>query len=127
VAARHLRLTDNRCDAVHRMADDSIHLEYNRDLHALEALLSGVRRAGDFFVATVAEIPMPGIEIGGVGVLSFPVPPSQIAALVRKATRAPYGRRRETILDELVRKVWEVPPQNVRIGGRWGQRALTAF
>lgn len=36
---------------------------------------------------------MPTIEVEGVGVLSFPVPPAQIAALVQQATRAPGGVR----------------------------------
>ena len=65
------------------MADDSIRIEYNQDLKPLEALLSGVERAGDFFVSGAVEIPMPKVEVDGVGVLSFPVPPAQIAALIR--------------------------------------------
>ena len=80
------------------MADDSIRVEYNQDLKPLEELLSGVKRAGDFFVSGAAEIPMPKVEVEGVGVLSFPVPPTQVAALIQQATRAPYGRGEETIL-----------------------------
>ncbi len=61
---------------------------------------------------------MPKVEVEGVGMLSFPVPPAQIAALLQQATRAPYGRGEETILDESVRKVWQLPPEKVRIGGK---------
>ena len=100
------------------MADDSIRIEYNQDLKPLEALLSGVERAGDFFVSGAVEIPMPRVEVDGVGVLSFPVPPAQIAALIRQAVRAPYGRGAETILDEAVRRVWQLPPEKVRLGGK---------
>ena len=101
-----------------RMAADSIRIEYNQDLKPLEALLDGVERAGDFFVSGVVEIPMPKVEVAGVGVLSFPVPPSQIAELILQASRAPYGRGEETILDESVRKVWQLPPEKVRLGGK---------
>lgn len=66
------------------MADDSIRIEYNEELKPLEELLAGVRRAGDFFVSGVVEIPMPKVEIAGVGVLSFPVPPGQIAAQIQQ-------------------------------------------
>ena len=34
------------------------------------------------------------------------------------ATRAPYGRGEETLLDESVRKVWQLPPEKVRLGGK---------
>ena len=101
-----------------RMADDSIRVEYNQELKPLEQLLSGVERAGDFFVRGALEIPMPKLEVEGVGVLSFPVPPAQTTALIRQATRAPYGRGAETVLDESVRKVWQLPPDKVRLGGK---------
>ncbi|MDB6166189.1 MAG: hypothetical protein JWQ83_1329 [Lacunisphaera sp.] len=52
------------------------------------------------------------------GVLSFPVPPTQIATLIGQATRAPYGRGEATILDESVRKVWQLPPAKVNLGGK---------
>ena len=101
-----------------RMADDSIRVEYNQELKPLEQLLCGVERAGDFFVRGAVEIPMPKLEVEGVGVLSFPVPPAQTTALIRQATRAPYGRGAETVLDESVRKVWQLPPDKVRLGGK---------
>lgn len=105
------------------MADDSVHVEYNQSLKQLEALLSGVERPGDFFVSGVVEIPMPKVEVEGVGVLSFPVPATQIAALIQRATRAPYGRGKQTLLDESVRKVWQLPPGKVRFGGKsWTAR-----
>ncbi len=100
------------------MANQSIEIEYNEDLKPVEELLSGVRRTGDFFVHGALELPMPKVEIEGVGVLSFPVPPAQIAALIGCATRAPYGRGEATILDESVRKVWQVTPDHVRISGK---------
>ena len=100
------------------MADDSIRIEYNQSLKPLAELLEGVKRAGDFFVSGAVELPMPKLEIAGVGVLSFPVPPAQLTALLQQAVRAPYGRGEETILDESVRKVWQLPPDKVRLGGK---------
>ena len=100
------------------MSDHSIHLEYNLDLEPLEDLLSGVERAGDFCVSGAVEIPMPKIEVEGVGVLSFPVPRGQIAELIGSATRAPYGRGEATLLDESVRKVWQLPAEKVQVGGK---------
>ena len=100
------------------MANEPIDIEYNEELEPLEQVLAGVKRTGDFFVHGALELPMPKVEIDGVGGLSFPVPPAQIAALIGHATRAPYGRGEATILDESVRKVWQVTPDRVRISGK---------
>jgi hypothetical protein len=100
------------------MANDGISVPYNRDLKPLEELIGRVRRPGDFFVEGALETPMPRVEVEGVGLLSFPVPDGQIQQLIEQATRAPYGRGEETILDESVRKVWQLPASRVRIGGK---------
>jgi len=85
-----------------------IEIEYNQELKPLETALSGVRLPGDFFVCGPMEMPMPRVEIEGAGVLSFPVPDAQVAAIVRRAERAPYGKGEATIVDTSVRKVWQI-------------------
>lgn len=97
---------------------EHIEIEYNRNLKPLEALLARVRQPGDFFVSGTAEMPMPRIEVEGAGALSFPVPDAQIAAILRKAERAPYGRGRDTIIDTSVRNVWQIPSGKIKIGGK---------
>ena len=96
----------------------SIEIEYNRELKPLEAILSDVTHPGEFFVAGAMEIPMPRMEVKGVGALSFPIPRPQIRALVQHATRAPYGRGEETIIDTSVRNVWQIDSASVKIGGK---------
>jgi hypothetical protein len=106
------------------MEPDSIAGLYNPDLKPIEDLLAGVRRFGDFFVRGELETPMPRMEVAGVGVLSFPVPETQARQLIQQATRAPYGRGEKTLLDETVRKVWQVIPDNVSIGGKSWDKTL---
>jgi hypothetical protein len=95
-----------------------IEVEYNQALSPLEAVLSRVKQPGDFFVCGTVEMPMPRVEVEGAGTLSFPVPGAQIAAIVRRAKRAPYGKGKETIVDTSVRKVWQVAPDKVKLGGK---------
>lgn len=109
------------------MADDGIQVPYNRDLNGLERLLSAVRRPGDFFVEASFETAMPRLEVEGVGVLSFPVPEAQIQQIIREASRAPFGRGERTILDESVRKVWQLPPETVRLGGKSWDRTFSGI
>ncbi len=107
------------------MANDGISVPYNHNLSALEKLLSDVRRPGDFFVQGLLETPMPRVEVEGVGVISFPVPETQIQQLIQRATRAPYGRGEETIVDESVRKVWQLPASQVRLGGKAWEKTFS--
>jgi len=69
---------------------EEIEIAYNRELKPLEAVLSRVKNPGDFFVSGMEEMPMPRIEVEGVGTLSLPVPDVQVATLVRAAQRAPW-------------------------------------
>ena len=96
----------------------NIEIEYSQELKPLEAVLSGVKQPGDFFVCGAIEIAMPRVEVDGAGTLSFPVPDAQIDALVRLAQRAPYGRGEETIVDTSIRNVWQIAPGKVKVGGK---------
>lgn len=100
------------------MANERVNIDYNDELKPLEEVLATVKRAGDFVAHGTLELAMPKVEVEGVGVLSFPVPAAQIGALIAQAVRAPFGRGEETILDTSVRKVWQLPPEKVRIGGK---------
>ena len=104
--------------------DKQIEVPYNRDLKALEDALAAVRRPGDFFVRGVLEMPMPRFEIEGVGVISFPIPDSQIRDIIKHAERAPYGRGGETILDTSIRNAWQLAPTKVCIGGKSWERSF---
>ena len=84
-----------------------IEVKYNQKLNPLETILWDVKQPRAFFVAGALEIPMPRVEVKGVGTLSFPIPRSQIEALVRHAIQAPYVRGEETIVDTSVRNVWQ--------------------
>jgi len=100
------------------MTNDRIAVPYNDRLTRLETLLAGVKRAGDFFVQGSLDAPIPRADIDGVGVLSFPVPASQIEAVIKRACRAPYGRGEQTIVDTSTRNAWQLDSADVRIGGK---------
>lgn len=86
---------------------------------ALAALLDDVRRPGDYFASGRIEVPMPSLHVDGVGRISFPVPAAQARALIEQAAeRAPYGRGAATVLDDRVRRVWQVPPTRIQLAGK---------
>lgn len=97
---------------------NQINVEYNHDLQPLTALLANVTNPGDFYIDGTLEIPMPRLEVEGIGALSFPIPHPQLETLVHHATPAPYGRGPETLIDPAVRNVRQIPPDAVKISGK---------
>ena len=108
------------------MADEPIQVTYAEGFGGLVAALEKLERPGDFEVSGKHETPMPVLSIEGVGQLSFPVPPSQARDLIAAAAeRAPYGRGDQTLVDESVRKVWQVPPEKISFEGKgWASRFI---
>ena len=106
------------------MADEPIQVTYAEGFGGLVEALEKLERPGDFEVSGKHETPMPVLSIEGVGQLSFPVPPSQARDLIAAAAeRAPYGRGDQTLVDESVRKVWQVPPEKISFEGKgWASR-----
>lgn len=101
-----------------------IEIPYNRDLGPLTDILTRVQRPGDFFAHGAIEIPMPRIDIHGVGTVSFPVPDVQITDIVACCDQAPVGRGSDTVLDTAVRRVWQLAPTQFDIGGKSWPRIL---
>ena len=90
---------------------------YARDWIRLERLLESVNRPGDFCAHGRVFAPMPRLEVDGVGALSFPVPESQVHALIGVAERAPYGKGEETLVDTSVRDCRQIDSARIRLGG----------
>lgn len=106
------------------MSDESIHVSYAQGFEGLVEALKTLERPGDFQVSGKHESPMPLLSVQGVGQLSFPVPDSQARDLIAAAAeRAPYGRGDQTLVDESVRKVWQIAPEKISLEGKgWASR-----
>ena len=68
---------------------------FDERLTALAELIGSVDRPGDYCVHGRLFAPMPRVEVADAGLLSFPIPPVQIEALIAVSERAPYGRGEE--------------------------------
>ena len=81
--------------------------------------LQELERNGEYSVTGSLDTPMPALEVTGMGPVSFPVPTDQARRLITVAgERAPYGKGEQTLVDESVRKVWQVSPAAITLGGR---------
>lgn len=107
------------------MSRQGFQLTYNRSLVSLEKILDAVKRSGDYCCSGTHETPMPKIVVEGVGVLSFPIPADQSRRVIEVAAeKAPYGRGAETLVDEKVRKVWQISPERLEITGKGWERSF---
>jgi hypothetical protein len=106
------------------MSDEPIHVSYAEGFGELVEALETLERPGDFQISGKQETPMPLLSVEGLGQLSFPVPLAQARELIAAAAeRAPYGRGDQTIVDEGVRKVWQIAPEKISIEGKgWSAR-----
>ncbi|MEO7100315.1 MAG: 2OG-Fe(II) oxygenase [Luteolibacter sp.] len=75
---------------------------------SLLTALSGITGTGDFHSKGVAPFFFPRLMVDGVGEIAFPLPASQVKELIAVAEAAPYGKGAETLLDESVRKCWQI-------------------
>ena len=90
----------------------------------LRALLAKVKRPGDYYATGFHETPLPVLSVDGVGQISFPIPDAQIAEIVGCAEQAPYGLGDQTLLDEEVRRTWQLGPDQFSVSGAAWERTL---
>jgi len=53
-------------------------------------------------------IPLPGLDVDGVGSIGLPLGKAQAQELIAQCRQAPYGQGTETLVDTDVRRVWEL-------------------
>jgi predicted 2-oxoglutarate/Fe(II)-dependent dioxygenase YbiX len=90
----------------------------------LAEILSEVNRPGDYFAAGRVESASPRLEVEGVGPIALPLLMAQARQLIEAATRAPYGRGSDTVVDTNVRRTWQIEADRVRIDGKHWSNSL---
>ncbi len=93
----------------------------------LADILEEIDRPGDFFVAGQAELLAPGIEVDDVGPIALPLLPAQARQLIKAASRAPYGRGADTVVDTRVRRTWQIEAGRVYVGGKHWPKTLAGI
>lgn len=84
----------------------------------LAAAIGQATRTAQFVVT--GHLPVdPGLEVDGVGRLTFPLKRGVAKSLIAACQVAPYGKGTETLVDTRVRKTFELDPQQFRLGDEW--------
>ena len=84
--------------------------------------LKSVKRPGLYAAGGEAAMPLPAITLNGEAntILGLPICEAQAKHLIELASRAPFGRGEETIVDTTVRCTWQLNPTQFSITNpRW--------
>lgn len=92
----------------------------------LSDILATLACHGDYYAAGTSECAIPNLQVDGVGRISLPLLPIQAEQLIAVASRSPFGRGEETLIDTKVRKTWQIPAEQVRITGHAWRATLEA-
>jgi hypothetical protein len=74
-------------------------------------VLEQIDRPGSFCATGSAPAVLPGLEVKGVGPVSFPLTAKQAKELKKHCEQAPYGKGEQTLVDTKVRRVWHMTPE----------------
>ena len=58
----------------------------------------------------VAELPNPGLQINNLGIIGLPLSKHDARAVISQARESPFGKGDQTLVDQTVRKSWELNP-----------------
>lgn len=70
--------------------------------------LANLTGTGHFHSAGNAPFFFPGLQVKGLGEIAFPLPAAQAKELIALAEEAPFGMGTRTVLDESIRKCWQI-------------------
>ncbi|MCX6873452.1 MAG: 2OG-Fe(II) oxygenase [Verrucomicrobia bacterium] len=80
-------------------------------MNASESFLSAfseITGTGNFHSTGAAPFFFPGLCVKGLGEIAFPLHESQVKEIIALAEVAPYGKGTRTVLDESIRKCWQL-------------------
>ncbi len=79
-------------------------------------ILNGINRSTDFYATQNSKAFFPQLQIEGLGELALPLCEAQAEQLIKLCAKAPYGKGTQTLVDENVRKVWELDNSKISSG-----------
>ena len=88
------------------------------------SLLNTIKGKGSFVSHHVADFEFPGLEVTGVGELSYPINATQAKVLIENAHTAPYGQGSKTLVDSNVRSCREIDSTNLTFTGKGWDKFL---
>ena len=75
----------------------------------LELALSEIKSSGSFMTQkALGSVVIPGLHVPGVGAIGLPITAENAKAMIQSCRMSPYGKGTETLVNETVRKSWQL-------------------
>jgi hypothetical protein len=76
-------------------------------------------RSANFCTSGCLPVVDPKLKVQGLGPIKLPLKRAKVKALVELCQLAPYGKGTRTLVDQRVRKAFELSPQKFDLGDEW--------
>ncbi|KAL9005009.1 MAG: hypothetical protein Q9188_002190 [Gyalolechia gomerana] len=87
--------------------------------------ISEVHSAGSFAAFGIIDsFVNPGISVAPIGIVRLPLSEEDAKTLVRASQKAPFGKGNQTLVDESVRKTWQIDAGEIQFLNQAWQRCL---
>ncbi|KAL9099586.1 MAG: hypothetical protein Q9187_009475, partial [Circinaria calcarea] len=81
--------------------------------------ISDIHSTGSFATfGSYENFAPPGICVDKVGAIRLPLLPHDAQTLIQASHQAPFGKGNQTLVDETVRKTWEIDASNVSFSNK---------
>ena len=95
--------------------EDESAAERKAFMRQLCGLIERVHSSGSFAAfGSIDAFVNPGIFVDPIGIVRLPLSESDAQTLVQTSHKAPFGKGSETLVDESVRKTWQIDAANVQ-------------
>jgi predicted 2-oxoglutarate/Fe(II)-dependent dioxygenase YbiX len=84
-------------------------------------------RSSKFCITGCLSVVDPGIEVEGLGTLTFPLKRTTAKELIARCQAAPYGKGTRTLIDKKVRNTFELDPKKFRVSDAWNAAIADAM
>ena len=94
--------------------------------------IHSIDTAGSFAnYETFKSFPLPGLCIDGIGEIRLPLSPEDAQLVIHGSRQAPFGKKTETVVDQNVRKTWEIDAEKISFTNNawheWIQETVEGF
>ena len=106
-------------------SDEGSTFDEYRMRDALYNHISGICSMGSFATfGIIQSFVIPGVTIDPFGIARLPLSAEDARGLIQTSRKAPFGKGTETIIDESVRKTWEIDATKVHFHNKRWQGCL---
>ncbi len=88
--------------------------------------IAKVDRPGSIHASRDLPLTMPGLEVDAVGPVRLPLGTTQARELIKRCSKAAYGKGAKTVVDTSVRRVWELDPKHFKLTNpKWKEHVVS--